>query len=196
MNYPALTDKFSGVEKMNLYERILISNVFIGLTTVPIYIILKSFPFFVVFGAGILTTLSVLILFFYFLGAKFVGTWAILQKFAVTLPTSFVLSHLVKLLSTNLLLEYIILFVVGYSISTPLIFFTYYVTRRIIKNGGSKGVENLAPSRGGVKIFNSNVSFLSVALTKVFSPLNPFLYLNITRYTELYSVILEYNAVY
>jgi len=128
MNYPALTDKFSGVEKMNLYERILISNVFIGLVTVPIYIILKSFPFFVVFGAGILTTLTVLILFFYFLGAKFVGTWAILQKFAVTLPTSFVLSHLVKLLSTNPLLDYVILFAVGYVISTPLIFLTYYIT--------------------------------------------------------------------
>jgi len=102
--------------------------VFIGLVTVPIYILLKSFPFFVVFGAGILTTLSVLILFFYFLGAKFVGTWAILQKFAATLPTSFALSYLVKLLPTNPLLDYIILFVVGYSISTPLIFLTYYIT--------------------------------------------------------------------
>ena len=129
VNYPALTSKFSGVEKMNLYERILISNVFIGLATVPIYIILKSFPFFVVFGAGILTTLTVLILLFYFLGAKFVGTWAILQKFAVTLPTSFALSHLVKLLPINPLLEYIMLFFVGYVISTPLIFLTYYITR-------------------------------------------------------------------
>jgi Mg2+/Co2+ transporter CorB len=114
---------------LTLYERILISNVFIGLVTVPIYIILKSFPFFVVFGAGILTTLSVLILLFYFLGAKFVGTWAILQKFAVTFPTSFVLSHLVKLLPINPLLDYIILFFVGYMISTPLIFLTYYITR-------------------------------------------------------------------
>ena len=128
MNYLTLTDKFSGVEKMNLHERILISNIFIGLATVPIYILLKSFPFFIVFGAGILTTLTVLILFFYFLGAKFVGTWAILQKVAVTLPTSFVLSYLVKLLSTNPILDYIILFVVGYVISTPLIFLTYYIT--------------------------------------------------------------------
>jgi len=113
---------------LKLHERILISNVFIGLATVPIYIVLKSFPFFIVFGAGILTTLSVLILFFYFLGAKFVGTWAILQKFAVTLPTSFVLAHLVKHLPINPLLDYIILFVVGYAISTPLIFLTYYIT--------------------------------------------------------------------
>ena len=104
---------------------------FIGLVTVPIYIVLKSFPFFIVFSAGILTTLSVLILFFYFLGAKFVGTWAILQKFAVTLPTSFVLSHLVKLLSINPILDYVILFVVGYMISTPLIFLTYYITMLI-----------------------------------------------------------------
>ena len=111
-----------------MHERILISNIFIGLATVPIYIVLKSFPFFIVFGAGILTTLTVLILFFYFLGAKFVGTWAILQKFAVTLPTSFMLAHLVKHLPSNPLLDYIILFVVGYAISTPLIFLTYYIT--------------------------------------------------------------------
>ena len=119
-----------------MHERILISNVFIGLATVPIYIFLKSFPFFIVFGAGILTTLTVLILFFYFLGAKFVGTWAILQKFAVTLPTSFALSHLVKLLPINPLLEYIMLFFVGYVISTPLIFLTYYITRWLY---GKKG---------------------------------------------------------
>ena len=121
---------------MKLHERILISNIFIGLATVPIYIVLKSFPFFVVFGAGILTTLTILILFFYFLGAKFVGTWAILQKFAVTLPTSFVLAHLVKHLPPNPILEYIILFVVGYAISTPLIFLTYYITMLIY---GKKG---------------------------------------------------------
>ena len=69
-------------------------------------------------------------------GAKFVGTWAILQKFAVTLPTSFVLSHLVKLLHSNPLLDYIILFTIGYSISTPLIFLTYYITMLIY---GKKG---------------------------------------------------------
>jgi len=119
-----------------LHERILISNIFIGLTTVPIYIFLKSFPFFIVFGAGILTTLTVLILFFYFLGAKFVGTWAILQKFAVTLPTSFVLAHLVKHLPSNPLLDYIILFTIGYSISTPLIFLTYYITRLLYNKKG------------------------------------------------------------
>jgi len=99
-----------------------------GAVRVPIYIFLKSFPFFIIFGAGVLTTLSILILFFYFLDAKFVGTWAILQKLAVTLPTSFVLAHLVKLLPSNPLLDYIILFVVGYSISTPLIFLTYHIT--------------------------------------------------------------------
>ena len=109
---------------------------FIGLATVPIYIVLKSFPFFIVFGAGILTTLSVLILFFYFLGAKFVGTWAILQKFAVTLPTSFVLAHLVKHLPADIFLDYIILFFVGYIISTPLIFLTYNVTKWLY---GEKG---------------------------------------------------------
>jgi len=113
---------------LKLHKRILLSNVFIGLAAVPIYIFLKSFPFFVVFGAGILTTLTVLILFFYFLGVKFVGTWAILQKFAVTLPTSFVLAHLVKLLPSDLFFDYIVLFFVGYTISTPLIFLTYYIT--------------------------------------------------------------------
>jgi hypothetical protein len=110
--------------------------VFIGLATVPIYIVLKSFPFFIVFGAGILTTLTVLILFFYFLGVKFVGTWTILQKFAVTLPTSFVLTHLVKLLPSDLFLDYIVLFFVGYTISTPLIFLTYYITRLLYNKKG------------------------------------------------------------
>ena len=57
---------------MKLHRRILLSNVFIGLVTVPVYIVLKPFPFLAVFGVGVLTTLTVLILFFYFLGAKFV----------------------------------------------------------------------------------------------------------------------------
>jgi hypothetical protein len=40
-----------------------------------------------------------------------------------------VLAHLVKHLPSNPLLDYIILFVVGYVISTPLIFLTYNVTK-------------------------------------------------------------------
>jgi hypothetical protein len=113
---------------LRLYERILVSNMFIGLVTVPVYVFLKSFPFLVVFGVGVITTLTVLILFFYFLSVRFVGTWAVLQKFSVTLPTSFVLTHLVKHLPLNPLLDYVVLFSVGYLISTPLIFLTYNVT--------------------------------------------------------------------
>ena len=52
------------VRKTDIIRRILLSNVFIGLVTVPVYIVLKSFPFFAVFGVGVLTTLTVLMLFF------------------------------------------------------------------------------------------------------------------------------------
>jgi len=114
---------------LKLLKRILLSNVFIGLATVPVYILLKPFPFLAVFGVGVLTTLTVLILFFYFLGAKFVGIWTVLQKFAVTLPTSFVLTRLVEDVPRNPYLDYVVLFLVGYTISTPLIFLTYHVTR-------------------------------------------------------------------
>ena len=116
---------------------------FIGLATVPVYILLKPFPFLAVFGVGVLTTLTVLILFFYFLGAKFVGTWAVLQKFAVTLPTSFTLTHLVKLLPSNPLLDYVVLFSVGYIVSTPLIFLTYFVTRWLYGKKGRLNTPNL-----------------------------------------------------
>jgi len=102
---------------------------FIGLVTVPVYIVLKPLPFFAVFGVGVLTTLTVLMLFFYFLGAKFVGIWAVLQKFSVTLPTSFVLTRLVEDVPRNPYLDYVVLFSVGYTVSTPLIFLTYHITR-------------------------------------------------------------------
>ena len=108
---------------------ILMSNMIIGIFTVPIYLLLKQFPFQLIFGAGIATTLAVLVLFFYFFGMRFVGTWAILQKIVVTLPTSFTLSHLVKVLPYNIVAEYFVLFTVGYVISTPLLFVTYCVTR-------------------------------------------------------------------
>jgi hypothetical protein len=114
---------------LRLYERILVSNMFIGLVTVPVYVFLKSFPFLVVFGVGIITTLTVLILFFYFLSVRFVGTWAVLQKFSVTLPTSLVLTRLVEYVPRNPYLDYVVLFLVGYTVSTPLIFLTYRVTR-------------------------------------------------------------------
>ena len=52
------------VRKTDIIRRILLSNVFIGLVTVPVYIVLKSFPFLAVFGVGVLTTLTVLMLFF------------------------------------------------------------------------------------------------------------------------------------
>jgi len=116
---------------------------FIGLATVPVYILLKPLPFFAVFGVGVLTTLTVLMLFFYFLGAKFVGIWAVLQKFSVTLPTSFTLTHLVKLLSSNPLLDYVVLFSVGYIVSTPLIFLTYFVTRWLYDKKGRLNTSNL-----------------------------------------------------
>ena len=128
---------------MKLHRRILLSNMFIGLATVPVYILLKPLPFFAVFGVGVLTTLTVLMLFFYFLGAKFVGIWAVLQKFSVTLPTSFTLTHLVKLLSSNPLLDYVVLFSVGYMISTPLIFLTYFVTRWLYDKKGRLNTSNL-----------------------------------------------------
>jgi len=128
---------------MKLHRRILLSNVFIGLVTVPVYIVLKPFPFLAVFGVGVLTTLTVLILFFYFLGAKFVGTWAVLQKFAVTLPTSLVLTRLVEDVPRNPYLEYVVLFLVGYTISTPLIFLTYRVTRWLYVKKGRLNTPNL-----------------------------------------------------
>jgi len=128
---------------LKLLKRILLSNVFIGLVTVPVYILLKPLPFFAVFGVGVLTTLTVLILFFYFLGAKFVGTWAVLQKFAVTLPTSLVLTRLVEDVPRNPYLEYVVLFLVGYTISTPLIFLTYFATRWLYVKKGRLNTPNL-----------------------------------------------------
>ena len=115
----------------------------IGLVTVPVYIVLKSSPFLAVFGVGVLTTLTVLILFFYFLGAKFVGIWAVLQKFAVTLPTSLVLTRLVEDVPRNPYLEYVVLFLVGYMISTPLIFLTYFATRWLYVKKGRLNTPNL-----------------------------------------------------
>jgi len=114
---------------VKITNMILMSNMVIGIFTVPIYLLLKQFPFPFIFGVGIIATLAVLVLFFYFLGMRFVGTWAILQKIVVTLPTSFTLSHLVKILPSNIVAEYFVLFAVGYVISTPLIFATYCITR-------------------------------------------------------------------
>jgi len=128
---------------LKLLKRILLSNVFIGLVTVPVYILLKPLPFLAVFGVGVLTTLTVLILFFYFLGAKFVGIWTVLQKFAVTLPTSLVLTRLVEDVPRNPYLDYVVLFLVGYTVSTPLIFLTYCVTRWLYVKKGRLNTPNL-----------------------------------------------------
>lgn len=116
-----------------MYKRILVANLLIGLVVVPVYILLKHEPFLVVFLSGIVVTFAVLLLFFYFLGARFVGMWAVLQKLLVTLPTSFILSLIAKELSHDVIEEYLMLLVIGYSVSTPLIFLTYKIAKKMIK---------------------------------------------------------------
>ena len=80
---------------------------------------------------GIITTFCIIFLSFYFLGIKFTSSWAILQKVLVTFPTSFVLSHLVKHIGNNPIVEYVTLFAIGYIISTPLIFLSYKIIKKI-----------------------------------------------------------------
>jgi hypothetical protein len=118
---------------MNIVKRILATNVGIGSVTVPIYILFKNFPFVNIFLMGLITTFSVIFLSFYFLGVKFTSSWAILQKVLVTLPTSLVLSHIVKHIGNNPIGEYVTLFTVGYIISTPLIFLSYNIIKKIYK---------------------------------------------------------------
>jgi len=117
-----------------MIKRILATNVGIGLVTVPIYILFKNFPFIDIFLMGMITTFSIIFLSFYFFGIKFTSSWAILQKVLVTFPTSFVLSHIVKHVGNNTVLEYVTLFVIGYIISSPLILLSYKIIKKIYKN--------------------------------------------------------------
>lgn len=112
-------------------RRILLSNIVIGIVVVPVYILLKTQPFYLIFGTGVIVTLSILLAFFYFLGVKFVSTWAILTKLTATLPTSLTLSMVVKMLH-GVIETYVILFLIGYLISTPLIFLSYWIAKRIV----------------------------------------------------------------
>ena len=116
---------------MDIVKRILVTNLGIGVVTVPIYILFKNFPFIDIFLMGIISTFTIILTLFYFLGVKFTSSWAILQKVLVTFPTSFVLSHIVKHIGNNPVLEYITLFTIGYIISTPLIFLSYKIVKKI-----------------------------------------------------------------
>ncbi len=109
--------------------RFLISNLFIGIFTVPVYLFLHSEPFYVVFPASFAVTLAVLLVFFSFLSRSFITLWALLAKVMVTLPTSFTLSMVVKHLNYGFVIDYIVLLALGYVISTPLLILSYKIMR-------------------------------------------------------------------
>ncbi|AHA92038.1 hypothetical protein [Los Azufres archaeal virus 1] len=109
--------------------RFLISNLFIGIFTVPVYIFLHTKPFYVVFPASFAVTLSVLLAFFSFLSKRFVTLWALLEKVMVTLPTSFTLAVIVKHLNYGFAIDYLVLLALGYAISTPLLILSYKLMR-------------------------------------------------------------------